>query len=469
MKGKTVLIILLTVIIAMALVPWYMVIARLFGDDVPVPAPVYTQAPEPEYDDEGYNDYLHDDDDDDDEYEYFEPIPPGETIMSIYEYFPDLFADLYDISSEFETAAVSMVAFDSRLGEFFTFQYGYADIDEHRAVDLETRFRVASSSKLVTAICAMILVDRGYIDLDEDISVYLGYSVTNREFPQIPITMRMLLQHTSSVFDSATYQISRDSNTEEPLGELLQSGESFRNRAPGVEFEFTNFGFAIIAGVCEAVSGMSFDELARSLLFEPLGIDAAYLASSLSDRNNIAVLYNRRHSVTQSVETQLETARSGMLGYDIHLYQGNLTISAIDYARVLAMIGNHGVYKDVRILSENAANMIHITNVQGPNYMQGLGVRFSNGGFGDGTMFYWHTGSAYGTFVQVMYTFVGEGSRGIVVLTTGANAARMDNGFLDVCSRLAQEAWHAIWSPRLISDIDEQNNYDESDAEHDSD
>ena len=60
-------------------------------------------------------------------------------------------------------------------------------------VTRNTRFRVASVSKTVTGLAVMQLVQEGKIQLDEDISHYLGYSLRNPNAPTVPITVRMLL------------------------------------------------------------------------------------------------------------------------------------------------------------------------------------------------------------------------------------------------------------------------------------
>ena len=57
--------------------------------------------------------------------------------------------------------------------------------------------RVASVSKMVTAIGVMKLVDEGKIDLASDVSRWLGWRLRNPNFPDRPITLSMLLSHTA--------------------------------------------------------------------------------------------------------------------------------------------------------------------------------------------------------------------------------------------------------------------------------
>ena len=85
----------------------------------------------------------------------------------------------------------------SRKGQvFLTWSFGGADED--------TCFRIASITKWVTAIGLMTLYDEGKLDLDKDISTYLGFTVRNPAYPNTPITARMLMTHTSSLSAEAS-------------------------------------------------------------------------------------------------------------------------------------------------------------------------------------------------------------------------------------------------------------------------
>lgn len=352
---------------------------------------------------------------------------------------PELAVMLDGIAARYNSAAVSLVVFNGGSGEYFTYQYGYANIAARQAVDADTKFRVASLAKLTTAICAMVLVDEGLLDLDADISIYLGYQVRNPHSPAVPITARMLLQHTSSIFDSDAFLASRNANSSRSTQHLLDAGSSYRRREPGSRHEYTNFGYAVLGAVCEKISGKSLDTLARDVLFDPLGIDAAYVPANLSDTENIAAVYDERHTLTRSVQQQLRVGESDVLGHDHHLAQGNLTISSLDFARVLAMLGNGGLAGGHRILSQASVSAMHETDVAAAAYRQGLAVRYQYEAFMPGKGSYWHTGSMTGTFAQFIYCT--QDALGVVVVTTGATTGRAPNGMVAVCTELSAAAW----------------------------
>jgi len=469
--GKAIILVMfvLVILILIAALPWYFIVSRNLLDSESLGRTSMPSEPVDRIDDEP----LEDDEKPEPEPEPEEPepepepilwfdIPQDDIVTDIRSLNPSLFRELNDISSDYNAVAAGLVVFDGETGEYFTYEYGHADVEAGRLLDADTKFRVASLSKLTTVICAMVLADEGLIDLDTDISVYLGYEVKNTNYPGAVITTRMLMQHTSSIFDSGAFQVSRDRNSSESIRFLLERGSSFRRNQPGSTFEYTNFGYSVIGAICENVSGKSLDTLAREVLFEPLDIDAAYVPSNMQDTENIAVIYNERHVVTRSVSDQLETIESATLGHDLHLAQGNLTISVIDYARILAMLGNGGVLRDVRILSDEAVRDMHNTNVDGISYEQGLATRFSFGDFIPGAGFFWHTGSAYGLFSQYIYSDTIAFNRGIVVVTTGARTDREPNGMVSVCTDLSVAVWES-WDTLSSSESDDAAAEEEED------
>jgi CubicO group peptidase (beta-lactamase class C family) len=157
---------------------------------------------------------------------------------------------------------------------------GLADRATRRGVTADDPVRVASVSKLVVALGVMRLVESGKLDLDRDVSAYLGWSLRNPAFPGVPITLRMLLSHTSSLRDDADYAI--------PLGETVRARLADRRawdveHHPGNWFRYTNLNFPVVASVMEAATGERFDRLMTRLVFAPLKIDACYNWTMCSD------------------------------------------------------------------------------------------------------------------------------------------------------------------------------------------
>lgn len=77
--------------------------------------------------------------------------------------------------------------------------YGDADREKDIPITNDTVFQIASVSKTVTATAVIQLVEKGTIQLDDDINTFLPIRIVHPKFPDTPITFRMLLNHTSGI------------------------------------------------------------------------------------------------------------------------------------------------------------------------------------------------------------------------------------------------------------------------------
>jgi len=128
-----------------------------------------------------------------------------------------------------------------------SFHFGYARLQKKMPVTRETCFRIASVSKLVMTFGALSLEAGGLLDLDCDISAYLGYPVRSPYIKDVPITLRMLLTHTARITDDGPYG-TRGMESGCTLRELLENPKSWLPCAPGTSFHYSNLG-AGAAGV----------------------------------------------------------------------------------------------------------------------------------------------------------------------------------------------------------------------------
>ncbi|OYU46823.1 MAG: serine hydrolase [Burkholderiales bacterium PBB4] len=171
-------------------------------------------------------------------------------------------------------------------------------------VDARTLYRVASVSKLVTALGAMRLVDAGRLDLDADISRYLGFQVRNPAYPDVAITARMLLSHTSSLRDNAGYTFGTEvalSDLLSPSGKLFGKGDAWAASAvdmdttPGRSFHYVNLNYGVLGTVMEAIAGERFDRFMQREVLKPLGMPGSFTPETLTalEAHQLAVLYRK--------------------------------------------------------------------------------------------------------------------------------------------------------------------------------
>lgn len=241
---------------------------------------------------------------------------------------------------------------------------GLADRGHGRALTIDSPVRIASISKLAVALGVMRLVERGRLDLDRDVSDYLGWRLRNPAFPDRPITLRLLLSHRSSLRDGVDYAI--------PLGATLEAAVAApaafdAEHAPGAFFRYSNLNFPVVASVMERASGQRFDRLMAETVLRPLGLDACFNWTTCGDPvlARAAVLYGPDGSVLRDdlggrrpdcpVLAPQGCDLSGYaLGSNGALFspQGGLRISARDLATIGRLLLNGGMHDGTRFLSE---------------------------------------------------------------------------------------------------------------------
>ena len=286
------------------------------------------------------------------------------------------------------------------------YYYGTADLSTGRMVNENTKYRAASLSKFVTCLVFMALEDRGLVDENADISVYFGYPCYNPRYPELVITPSMLMAHMGSIMSVGEVKLA-------PYD--LQSYGFYYWDPPGSDYIYSDLGISLIACICELATGRRFNELAKELLFKPLGIDASFLANELEDTGNLGALYGE--SGGYSIKEMLDEEQIWPLGTGLNLAQGNLTVSAKDYAAIVAMILNRGVaVNGNRVLSEKAIDALQTYRFDNILYGVAYGSQIETTVIEGKTVFV-HTGSYGGMFSTYMYC--PEDNAGVVVMTSG--------------------------------------------------
>ncbi|MDQ3159430.1 MAG: beta-lactamase family protein [Pseudomonadota bacterium] len=271
-----------------------------------------------------------------------------------------------------EPVARVRVAFD-RDGVTSSQAQGMADVAAGRAITVDDPVRIASISKLVVSIAVMRQVEQGRLNLDADVSKQLGWTLRNPAFPETPITLRMLLSHTSSLTDGAGYW-------NVPLGSelwlLTQDPKAWDvAHAPGSHFRYTNLNFPLVAQLMERATGERFDQLMRRLVLFPMKLDACFNWMGCSDAAiaRAVVLYDAEGKpqkddlhgerptcpviVTEGEACDLARSKPGNNGA-LFSPQGGLRISVRDLATIGRMLLNDGILDGVRILKPSSVRTL---------------------------------------------------------------------------------------------------------------
>jgi CubicO group peptidase (beta-lactamase class C family) len=252
--------------------------------------------------------------------------------------------------------------------------YGYSNIEKAEKMTNNTILNIASISKTITATAIMQLWEQGKLELEEDINIYLGFDVRNPNYPEIPITIKQLLTHTSSIADGSAIkigykcgdpQISLNEWIENyflPSGEFYNEKENFHNNKPDSLREYSNMGFGLLGLIVEEVSGKPFNKYVDENIFEPLNMnDSGYFLSEV-DSSKLATTY----MYLGPLQKNLGKSENGILPY-FNPYchysfwnypDGLVRTSTNDLAKFAIAYMNGGVYKGTRILKQETIDLM---------------------------------------------------------------------------------------------------------------
>ena len=205
--------------------------------------------------------------------------------------------------TDFKVPGLGVIVFKDGHEVFSTFLGSRLLGAKPKPVTRQTRFRVASVSKIFTVFTLMQLLERGEISLDSDVSDLLGFELRNPAQPYEKISIRMLACHTSSLRDGKIYSLPPDFSVEEffrPDGKFWEGGAHFAppEEKVGEFFCYANINYGLLGTLIEAVTGTRFDIYQRENIFRLLDIKADYLPANLSDEEfeNLGALYRKKNS-----------------------------------------------------------------------------------------------------------------------------------------------------------------------------
>ncbi|MGE5621018.1 MAG: serine hydrolase [archaeon] len=365
-----------------------------------------------------------------------------------------LTTSLSGIAAGLDVAGMSVVVVKNDK-VIYSHGFGKRNIDQNLTVDSKTIYRIASVSKSFVATSIMQLCEQKKMSLNDDIGTLLGYSVRNPNYPNDPITVSMLLTHTSSLTDNAGYgSISS-----------LKSPGAFANRKPGTYFQYCNLGYSTLGAIIEKVSNQRFDIYVREHILIPLGMNASYNIDDFTsdDFTNIAVLYRKSGSSWMpqadnynGIKPAPRDLSNYKLGEDCFIFSptGGLRTSAEDLAKFMIAHMKNGVYNGSRILSDSSAAAMH-----SPKWIYN-GSNGANDGFWNKYGYAFQIaealiasqkmvgvpGEAYGLLSDMYYS--PDSLFGIVFITNGGSKFSSEsNGFYNIENAVINAVYNILIKP----------------------
>ncbi len=363
-------------------------------------------------------------------------------------------AALRQVAEEHGAAGLSAAA--TRGGELiFEGAIGRRDMTRGLSATTDTLYRLASVTKHISAMTLMTLVDEGRAKLDADISDYLGYAVRNPQWPQVPITLRHLMTHTSSLVEYGSYnKILAGQMPAYKLSEVLRPGspgdsrENWLPDRPGTRYDYSSFGSGVMGAVGESITGIRFAELVKQRVFEPLGLFAALDADGLGNAEVAVPCAACNASDGGWLKKSLDNKKrlcALPVGEAYRSAQGNGYMRARDLLTVTQVLLYGGAAGGIRILSSSAAK--EMCKVQFDDGLMRTGLNLMHYHNLAPWPLIGHYGRAYGALA--IFMFDPEQKTAAAVLCNGADMTPDGSGVIGntlFCTQAMRALWGACFS-----------------------
>ena len=191
---------------------------------------------------------------------------------------------------------------------------GYRDLATKSLVDSTSVFRIASMTKSFTAMSILKLRDEGKLSLDDLAEKYVP-ELASLKYPTSDspkITIRHLLSHAEGFPEDNPWGDQQLARTDDEMSRMMRSGIPFSN-APGIAYEYSNYGFAILGRIVTKVSGQPYAEYVTANVLRPLGMRSTGLSPQAVPANRLAHGY-RWEDDQWKEEPQLPDGAFGSMG-----------------------------------------------------------------------------------------------------------------------------------------------------------
>jgi len=239
------------------------------------------------------------------------------------------------------------------------FMKGYGQAGGGRPVTPQTPFYLGSTSKTITALAVMQLVEQGKVELDAPVQRYLPWFRVADEAASRQITVRHLLNHTSGLSESAD---SGNSNLSPTLNEQIRRMRSARLTAPvGTKYQYDSQNYRTLGLLIEQVSGQPYGDYVRDHVFAPLHMTHSLAGSGPA--RDLAQGSSQAFGLPFPRPEKFQPASQS---------SGYIISSAEDMGHYLIAMLNQGRYADQSVVQAQTVSQM-MTPPEGINSQYGFG------------------------------------------------------------------------------------------------
>ncbi len=282
--------------------------------------------------------------------------------------------------------------------------FGFADLKRKIPMTATTQFRMASNSKLFTAIAIMQLREEGKLGLDDPVVKYLPWFKSKPAGNDDgPVTIEQLLSHSSGLQrEAGDHWVTYKFPSTDEIQRLYADREAAF--APAVRWKYSNLAYAVAGQVVEKVSGEPWSVYVERNIFKPLGMEASSVDREIP---GLAVPYGRRmpdgtREVLPFVDSRGMAAATG------------LTSNVEDMAKFISAQFRRGPRGGAQIVSGGSwREMLRVRSLD-ENWSAGTGLGFDVNRIKDRT-YIGHGGGYPGNTTQTLIQL--DDRVGVIVLT----------------------------------------------------
>ncbi|MCY4373319.1 MAG: serine hydrolase [Spirochaetaceae bacterium] len=249
--------------------------------------------------------------------------------------------------------------------------FGHAHLDNRVAATADTRYRIASVTKLFTGTAILILRDAGMLQLDDPVDRHLPWFDIRQRYPDTPpITIRHLLTHTAGLPREAAFPYWTDADfpTREQVREALPRQETAYPTE--TRWKYSNLALVLTGEIVAAVSGQAYEDFVQQRILAPLGMSDTLVRGPRPDDPRLAVGYGRRLPGTG------RAVLSPSIDYRGITPAANMTSTVADLAKFAMLQFRDGPAGGDQVLRGSTLREMQRVHWLDPDWKQGWGLGF---------------------------------------------------------------------------------------------
>lgn len=232
--------------------------------------------------------------------------------------------------------------------------YGYRDLEKKLSVDANTIFPIASNTKLFTATASAMLAEEGKLSLDKPVRNYMpSLNFFNNEL-NTKVTLRDMLSHRTGLPRYDGIWIGSPFTRKESIARVAHMKPSMGFREGYI---YNNMMFASAGAVMEAVTGKSWEQLTREMIFQPLNMKTSgFTNEEMTRTNNYSLSYFEPDSTNRLLPKKYAAATDA-LGP-----AGTIRSSIEEMGHWMIALLNDGRYNGLQVIPANAIKQTLVPN-----------------------------------------------------------------------------------------------------------